>query len=54
MPALLCHTATCSAPAPVVMLKSSRRRASWPSQYSLFDSSQSILPYFHEKNATAR
>ena len=39
---------------PVVMLKSVRSRASCSSQYSLLDSSQSILPYLKAKKATAR
>ena len=41
-------------PCPVRTLKSSRRRASKPSQYSLFDSIQSILPWRNDRNATAR
>ena len=54
MPDLLLKAATSSLFAPVVMWKSVRRRASCSSQYSLLDSSQSILPYLKEKKATAR
>ena len=53
MSTLLWSERICCALGPVVTLKSVRSAASCASQYSLFDSIQSIFPYLYEKNATA-